>query len=131
MNLLLDTHVALWAIAAAGRLPTSISELIADPSNEVTVSAVTIWEIAIKHSLARGRPSDMPISGRQALGYFRQAGYLMLSVSAEHAAMVEELPSLHADPFDRLLVAQAASQPLRLITHDPIVAAYSDSIISF
>ncbi|HEY5070561.1 MAG TPA: type II toxin-antitoxin system VapC family toxin [Caulobacteraceae bacterium] len=131
MNLLLDTHVALWAIADARRLPPAISELIADPANEVSVSAVTIWEIAIKHALARGGAEDMPVSGRHALRYFQQAGYSLLGVSAEHAAMVEDLPRLHGDPFDRLLVAQAASQPLRLITHDPAVAANSDAIIAF
>ena len=63
-----------------------------------------MWEIAIKHSLGRG---DMPVSGPQALSYFQESGFLMLAVSAEHAATVGDLPNHHADPFDRLLIAQA------------------------
>ena len=131
MNLLLDTHVALWAITADPRLPPDIQDLIADPDNSVVVSAASVWEISIKHALARGRPNDMPISGAQAVGYFRAAGYGLLNISAEHAAAVETLPALHADPFDRLLVAQALTEPLRLVTRDPHVAAYSETIIGF
>lgn len=131
MNLLLDTHVALWAITADPRLPPDIQDLIADPDNSVVVSAASVWEISIKHALARGRPNDMPISGTQAVGYFRAAGYGLLNISAEHAAAVETLPALHADPFDRLLVAQALTEPLRLVTRDPNVAAYSETIIGF
>ncbi len=131
MNLLLDTHVALWAITADARLPPDIETLIADPHNSITISAASVWEISIKHALARGRPNDMPISGSQAIDYFRAAGYGLLDISAEHAAAVEALPALHADPFDRLLVAQALTEPLRLVTHDPKVAAYSQTIIGF
>ena len=126
MNLLLDTHVALWAITDHPRLPARMRELICSPRSTVWVSAVSLWEIAIKHSLKRG---DMPISGEEALGYFRDSGYRLLSVEPEHAAAVENLPSHHADPFDRLLVAQALAEPMRLLTSDPIVARYSDTII--
>lgn len=126
MRILLDTHVALWAITDDIRLTTTARKLIAEPANTIVVSVATVWEIAIKHALGRG---DMPISGREAIGYFTAAGYLLLDVAPEHAAGVEDLPSIHADPFDRLLVAQALSEPLRLITHDATVARYSDSII--
>jgi PIN domain nuclease of toxin-antitoxin system len=71
----------------------------------------------------------MPISGAQALAYFRRAGYQLVDVTPEHAAAVEGLPAIHADPFDRLLVAQALHEPMRLVTHDQMVAAYSSSII--
>ena len=71
----------------------------------------------------------MPISGQEALGYFREAGFVLLEVAAAHAAAVEALPLLNADPFDRLLVAQALLEPLRLLTHDSRVAAYSDLAI--
>jgi PIN domain nuclease of toxin-antitoxin system len=129
MRLLLDTHVALWAITDNPNLPAKARELVADPANLVTVSVASIWEISIKHALARGRPNDMPISGAEATSYFRSAGYILLNISPEHAAAVEHLPHLHADPFDRMLVAQALAEPLRLLTHDLKVAAYSDSII--
>lgn len=126
MRLLLDTHIALWAISDDARLTSQARELIASPRNHIWVSAVSIWEISIKHSLGRG---DMPISGSEALEYFRQSGYHMLSISPEHAAAVESLPAHHQDPFDRLLVAQSLTEPLRLITHDTTVARYSDTII--
>lgn len=106
----------------------AVRDLIIASRSTIYVSAVTIWEIAIKHSLGRG---DMPISGAAALQYFQQAGYLMLAVEPEHAAAVEALPMHHTDPFDRLLIAQALVEPMRLVTHDAIVARYSDTVIHF
>jgi PIN domain nuclease of toxin-antitoxin system len=126
MQLLLDTHVAIWALANDRRLTSSARALILDSANSISVSAVSVWEVAIKHALGRG---DMPISGAQALAYFRRAGYQLVDVTPEHAAAVEGLPAIHADPFDRLLVAQALHEPMRLVTHDQMVAAYSSSII--
>ena len=126
MNLLLDTHIALWAITASPRLPKRAREMVASPQSTVWVSAVTVWEIAIKHGLGRG---DMPVSGEDALRYFGDAGYRFLSVKPEHAAAVGSLPSHHADPFDRLLIAQALTEPMRLMTHDAMVARYSPTII--
>ena len=126
MNLLLDTHIALWAITDSPQLPGSARDLIQAPKTVVWVSAANIWEIAIKHSLGRG---DMPVSSQDALRYFQQSGYRMLPIEAEHAIAVETLPPHHQDPFDRLLVAQALVEPMRLMTHDPMVALYSDTII--
>ncbi len=130
MRLLLDTHIALWAIADHPKLSAKARTLIDDPDNEIVVSTATIWEIAVKHTLARGGPDDMPISGQDALGYFRSAGFTVLDISATQAVEAEALPQLHADPFDRMLIAQAMTVPLRLLTHDRLVAAYSDSIIA-
>jgi PIN domain nuclease of toxin-antitoxin system len=90
------------------------------------VSAANVWEIAIKHSLDR---HEMPVSGQQAMRYFRESGYRFLPVEPEHAAAVETLPTHHQDPFDRILVAQALTEPMRLLTRDPLVAVYSDTII--
>jgi len=129
VRLLLDTHIALWAIVADARLPRQAEDLIADQNNVVVISAASVWEITIKHALPRGLPTDMPVSGPDALAYFKAAGYDLLAVTAEHAAAVATLPDLHRDPFDRLIVAQALQEPLRLITHDPTVKAYSDSIL--
>ncbi|OGS99746.1 MAG: twitching motility protein PilT [Gallionellales bacterium RIFCSPLOWO2_12_FULL_59_22] len=126
MNLLLDTHIALWAIADSPKLPKKARELIESPKSTVWISAATVWEIAIKHSLGRG---DMPVSSQNALRYFRESGYRLLHIEPEHATAVENLPAHHADPFDRILVAQALVEPMRLITHDPMVARYSDTII--
>ena len=70
-----------------------------------------------------------PVSGPDALKFFRQSGYELLPISAEHVAAVSDLPLLHRDPFDRIIVTQALLEQLRLITHDPMVKAYSDSIV--
>jgi PIN domain nuclease of toxin-antitoxin system len=126
LNLLLDTHVALWAITDSPKLSQKARDLIASPKATVWVSAANVWEIAIKHSLGRG---DMPISSQDAMRYFHESGYRFLAVEAEHAIAVEELPAHHQDPFDRILVAQALVEPMRLMTHDPLVALYSDTII--
>lgn len=126
MKLLLDTHVALWAITDHPSLSGKARTLILTPRNTVWISVVSLWEIAIKHSLGRG---DMPVSGRSALQYFQQAGFQILPIEPEHAVAVEDLPKHHQDPFDRLLVAQALTEPMRLMTHDVTVARYSDTIL--
>lgn len=127
MRLLLDTHVAIWALTAPDLLSRRARDLIADPGNSIHVSAASVWEIAIKFAL--GKRSAPPFSGVDAVRHFRDAGYDLISIAAEHAAATAELPRLHADPFDRLIVSQALTVPLRLVTHDSAVAAYSDTII--
>lgn len=126
MRLLLDTHIALWAISDDPRLSGNARSIITTPENEIYVSSASIWEISIKHSLAR---SNMPISGQEAINYFKESGYRLLPVSPEHAASVESLPQLHADPFDRMLITQALHEPLRLVTHDTLISRYSDTIL--
>ena len=126
MNLLLDTHVALWVITESPKLPRAARELIESPKATVWISAASLWEIAIKHRLGRG---DMPVSSDDAMRYFSASGYRFLAIEAEHVVAVEALPGHHQDPFDRILVAQALVEPMRLMTHDPLVALYSDTII--
>lgn len=126
MNLLLDTHVALWAITDSAQLPPHARELIQAPRAIIWISAASVWEIAIKHALGRG---DMPVSSRDAARYFQESGYRFLPVAAEHAVAVEELPPHHQDPFDRILVAQALVEPMRLMTHDASVMRYSGTFI--
>lgn len=126
MNLLLDTHVALWAITDSPKLSRKARDLIQAPRTTVWISAANVWEIAVKHALGRG---DMPVSGQDAVRYFRESGYRFLPIDVDHALAVESLPAHHQDPFDRILIAQALVEPMRLMTHDPLVARYNDTII--
>lgn len=129
MRLLLDTHIALWTLTDDPRLSQKARDLILDPANEVCVSAVTLWEIAIKHGLDRQGPSAMPISAHEAQVLFGAAGYALIPITPEQAVIVETLPRLHADPFDRLLIAQGLTEGLMLLTHDATVASYNARIL--
>ena len=129
MRLLLDTHVAIWATNTPERIPDQIRDLIEDGENEVAVSAVAVWEIAIKRSLRRA--DAPPLSGYQAIGEFESAGFDLLNVTPSHAAFVERLPLLHADPFDRLMLAQAFMENMRLVTCDGHLARYDAGILTW
>ncbi len=126
MRALLDTQVILWALTDSPRLSDKARAFLLDPANEIYFSSASIWEIAIKHSLAR---KDMPVSGSEAARLCRLAGYLELPITSVHAAATALLPAHHADPFDRILVAQAKSEPMQLITHDSTLPKYGDNIV--
>ena len=126
MNILLDTHIALWAITDSPKLPKLAREAIESISTQIWISSASLWEIAIKHGLGRG---DMPVSAQEAAGYFTDSGFRFLPIELEHTLAVASLPSHHQDPFDRILIAQALVEPMRLLTHDDLVARYSDTII--
>lgn len=125
MRILLDTHIALWAVTAHPSLSPQARKIILD-ADEVFVSVASTWEIAVKHSLGKG---DMPVSAAQALQAFTDAGYVLLDIKPEHTIKVEELPPIHKDPFDRMLVAQALCEPLVLVTRDLMVAQYGAGIL--
>ena len=127
MRLLLDTQIILWALTDAARLGATARGLIGDPANEVYVSTASIWEIAIKNALGRG---DMPVSGTRAAELCRLAGYRELPIAWRHAACVDALPPIHGDPFDRILVAQAEAEPLRLLSRDATVAKYGAMVMA-
>ena len=125
MRLLLDTHIALWAVTAHPSLPARATELILN-ADAVYVSAASIWEISIKHAAA---PLRMSMSGTDALKEFSAAGFSLLAISAAHAASVDTLKAHHRDAFDRILIAQALTEPLRLMTHNAALVAYSDIVL--
>lgn len=128
MRVLLDTHIALWIVNGESKLSTEARDLVSG-ADEVFVSAASVWEVAIKHAHNRMGVSRIGISGAEALAEFEKAGMQLLPITPVHAAYVDQLPRLHADPFDRILVAQALTEPLILLTHDRQVGAYSDTII--
>jgi len=96
---------------------------------EVQVSVVAVWEIAIKHHLRR--PDAPPFSGHQAIIEFESAGFSLLDVNATHAAFVEHLPPVHADPFDRLMLAQAMIENLQFVTFDRHLSRYDAAILTW
>jgi PIN domain nuclease of toxin-antitoxin system len=121
VRLLLDTHLLLWAAARSARLPREARELLQDDSNDVYYSAASIWEIAIKSSLRR---KDFRVDLTQLLATLPEMGLVELPVTAAHAAGVTRLPSIHRDPFDRLLIAQSIVEPLTLLTNDALLDRY-------
>ena len=123
MRLLLDTQVFVWITQDSPRLSKTAKTLVLDAS-EVYVSAASIWEIAIKARL--GKIDADPRRMAQAIA---ASGFSELPITAQHAAGVELLPEHHKDPFDRLLVAQALAEPLRLVSSDHQLAQYSDLVI--
>jgi len=120
MRLLLDTHLLIWAAQAMSRVPRRARMLMADPENELYFSACSVWEVAIKHRLGN-RFQLVPQVWRRRL---LENGYQELAITGEHAAATAALPAIHADPFDRLLVAQAVTEGVMLLTADRIVASY-------
>ena len=127
MNLLLDTHIAIWAVANSPRLSTAARALVLDEDNSLAVSVASLWEMAIKFALRR-RPEQMPISAAQGENYFLAAGYDLLSVDPAHVRTLERLPQHHTDPFDRMLVAQAQAEAMVLLTSDASLAQYGAAV---
>ena len=123
MHLLLDTHVALWAVTGSESLAAQGRAAILN-ADEVFVSVASVWEIAIKHGLGKG---GMTVSSSLALTAFRDAGFTLLGIKGDHVVHVEQLPKIHRDPFDRLLVAQALLKPLTLLTCNATVGLYSNA----
>ncbi|MGH8802215.1 MAG: type II toxin-antitoxin system VapC family toxin [Casimicrobiaceae bacterium] len=122
MRLLLDTQVFLWSVMASRRLGKPTRDLIL-AADEVYVSAASIWEIATKLRLERidASPDELATA-------IEASGFHELPVKAHHAAAAAHLPAYHADPFDRLLLAQATTEPLRLLTADPTLRRYSELV---
>lgn len=121
MNLLLDTHLVLWAAGDPDRLSREARQLLLDSANELYYSVASLWEIAIKRTLGR---SDFQVDPRRLWRMLPANGYRELPILGEHAVAVETLPLLHKDPFDRLLLAQARVEGLTLLTVDRPLAGY-------
>lgn len=121
MRVLTDTHILLWALLLPARLDAACREVLESPEHRVYFSAVNIWEIAIKRALDR---PDFDVEPEVIHHAALETGFHELPVSALHAAAVRHLPAHHRDPFDRLLIAQARTEPLLLMTDDPLISRY-------
>ncbi len=128
MRLLLDSHVFLWWLRDDRRLSRRARAAIAAPGASVVVSAASIWEIAIKLSLGKLQWRDRP--GATLERSITACGFGELPVTARHAATVRNLPPHHGDPFDRLLVAQALTEDLRIVTADDVFALYGAAVLA-
>jgi PIN domain nuclease of toxin-antitoxin system len=118
MDLLLDSHVFLWWDMGDARLAANVREAIADPENRVLLSAVSVWEIAIKRGLGKLAFRGSLIKAIAANGFEE------LPVTAVHAERAAALPEHHRDPFDRMLVAQSLCEACVLVTRDRAFEAY-------
>ena len=117
----LDTHLLLWAVAEPRKLPPGARKRIEEA--DVFVSAASLWEVSIKAALGK-----LAADPAELLAEIEPAGFTLLPITGEHAAAVAKLPAVHADPFDRMLVAQAKTEPLLLLTNDAVLAGYGDCV---
>ena len=125
MKLLLDTHLLLWAAGEPDKLSARARTLMEDPGNDLVFSAASLWEITIKTGLGR---ADFQVDPHLLRRGLIENGYEELPITSQHALAVGQLPDVHRDPFDRILVAQATVEGLLLLTHDPLVKSYPGPI---
>ena len=133
MNLLLDTHILLWALSEDERLSEKAKELILEQGNALYYSVVSVWEIAIKHAL---HPDNVKISGKEFSDYCQQAGFLSLVLRDKHVYSLETLHRdgdvpKHNDPFDRILLSQAKTANMSLLTHDTLFQGSHENCVIF
>ena len=121
MKLLLDTQILLWAAGQPERLSAAARKLLSNRRNELLFSAASLWEIAIKKTLGR---EDFRVEPRLLRRGLLDNGYTELPITSQHAVSIDGLPPLHKDPFDRLLLAQATSEGITLLTGDAQLARY-------
>lgn len=119
MRLLLDTHVLLWWLSDDRKLATSGRQIIANPNNDVFVSSASVWEISIKRALGR-----LEIELDDLENAIARNGFRSLPIGFRHAMTAGRLPAVHRDPFDRMLVAQASVEELRIVSHDRVFERY-------
>jgi PIN domain nuclease of toxin-antitoxin system len=125
MKLLLDTHLLLWAAGHPDRLSADARNFIDNPENELLFSAASLWEVAIKRGLGR---DDFRVDARVLRRGLLDNSYSELPIVSDHVVAIESLPTIHKDPFDRVLVAQATVEGITLLTTDPMVARYPGPI---
>lgn len=131
MNLLLDSHILIWALTEDSRLTDKAKELILDEENQIFYSTASIWEISIKHAL---HPDHVSFSGRELSHYCQEAGFGCVAIRDKHIYALETLKRKegvpkHNDAFDRILVAQAKSEKMRFMTHDGLIPYYEEDCI--
>jgi len=127
VRLLLDTHVLLWAAGKDDRLSPAARRLLERPGNELVFSAASLWEVALKRQSGKRDFGAEPAVLRRTL---LESGYVELPITGIHAAATSALPPIHKDPFDRLLLAQAMTEGMTLVTADKVLSRYPGPIRS-
>jgi PIN domain nuclease of toxin-antitoxin system len=125
VKVLLDTQLLLWAAGQPERLPVAARRIIDDDRNQLMFSAASLWEVAIKSGLGR---EDFRADARLLRRGLVDNGYGELAIGGDHAVAITNLPAIHRDPFDRMLIAQSAVEGILLLTADPIVAQYAGPV---
>lgn len=123
MRILLDTHIYLWCLDNDPRLSKTARKKIMD-ATEVFVSSASLWEIVIKVKLKK-----LKANVDELISAMTESGFTELPITSKHVAQVGQLPDVHRDPFDRILIAQMLSEPLRLITKDSLLQHYSELVM--
>lgn len=124
MKILLDTHILLWWLAGDKRLSQSSIQQIENPQYQIFISVVSFWEMAIK--IEKGK---LRVDLEMVISEVQNCHFTKLAILEEHVLNLQKLPNHHNDPFDRMLAAQAITEPLHLITHDKNLAQYSQLVI--
>ena len=125
MKLLLDTHLLLWAANNSAQLSKTARKLMNDPQHQLFFSVISLWEIGIQANLGR---KDFYVDARILRRELLNNDYQELVLTAEHTLAISELPLLHRDPFDRMLIAQANIENMTLLTSDSLVSQYPGAI---
>lgn len=125
MNYLIDTHLLLWAAFQSARLPEGARAIMGDPRHRLWFSAASIWEVSIKRGLNR---ADFRVDPGTLRAGLLSNGYEELAVEGRHCLALSALPALHADPFDRMLLAQAVTEGMLLLTADAAIARYDGPV---
>ena len=127
MNILLDTHVLIWMLQDSPALSEDAREILASYETKMYFSSVSVAEISIKHSV---HPEGMVLSGIETSDVLPKLGCGALDFTPKHAAMLDSLPLLHRDPFDRMLIAQAKAEGMKIMSHDLQFPQYGDFVIA-
>lgn len=133
MKILLDTHMIIWVLTDSPKLPQKAKEFLLNDDNEIYCSVISLWEIEIKRL---SKPDKMPFTAQEISDYCKKSGYKLIQLKEESIYKLSELTrpeieSIHKDPFDRMLMCQAISENMNLLTHDSLIKGYDISNILF
>lgn len=133
MKVLIDTHIALWALMDDPKLPKEAEKILMDRNNEIYYSTASVWEVSIKHCI---RPEDMIVDGRLFEKGCEANGYKVLPIFNRHTFALDSLrrsddAPKHNDPFDRLLICQSKTEGMKFLTHDSLLSGYDEECIIY